>query len=183
MSDTGYVRKSRRTAYENRWLRFEAHDMIHPNGQPGEHGVVVTPRASATVVLDGDDVVLARQARYAINRVVLEVVKGGAEADEDPQAAAARELREELGLVAARWDDLGITYEIPSIVQEHVSLFLARDITSVMSAPEDIETIVPVRLPFREALRAAGRGEIADAVTAVALFRAAQRLEDERSGN
>jgi 8-oxo-dGDP phosphatase len=181
VSDSGYVRKSRRTTYENRWLRFEAHDMIHPNGQPGEHGVVITPRASATVVLDGNEVVLTQQARYAIDRVVLEVVKGGAEPDEDPQAAAARELREELGLAAARWDALGIVYEIPSIMEEHVSLFLARDITSVPSAPEAVETIVPIRLPFRDALRAAGRGEIADAVTAAALLRAAQHLADERT--
>jgi 8-oxo-dGTP pyrophosphatase MutT (NUDIX family) len=181
VSDAGYVRKNRRTAYENRWLRFEAHDMIHPNGQPGEHGVVITPRASATVVLDGDDVVLTRQARYAIDQSVLEIVKGGAEPGEEPQAAAARELREELGLVAARWDDLGVVHEIPSIVQEHVSLFLAREVTAVVSEPEDIETIEPIRLPFRDALRAAGRGEITDAVTAAALLRAAQHLEDERT--
>lgn len=182
MSDTGYVRNGRRTTYENRWLRFEAHDMVHPNGQPGEHGVVVTPRASGTVVLDGDDVVLARQARYAVDRTVLEIVKGGAEAGEDPQAAAARELREELGLAAGRWDALGIVYEVPSIMQEHVSLFLARDITVVGSEQEDVETIVGVRMPFHDALRAAGRGEIADAVTAAALMRAAHYLAGERDG-
>ena len=153
---------------------------MHPNGEAGEHGVVITPSASAAVVLDGDDVVLARQARYAIDRMVLEIVKGGAEPGEAPRAAAERELREELGLEAARWNDLGIVYEIPSIVQEPVSLFLARDLRAVASAPEDVETIVAVRLPFRDALRAAGRGEIADAVTGVALLRAAQWLADER---
>ena len=174
MSDAGYVRNRVRTTYENRWLRFEAHDIVHPNGRPGEHGVIVTPRASATVVLDGDDVILARQARYAIDRVVLEIVKGGAEADEDAQAAAARELREELGLAAARWDPLGTVYEVPSIMQEGVSLFLAREVSAVASAPEDVETIVAVRLPFREALRLAGAGEIADAVTIAALFRASR---------
>jgi ADP-ribose pyrophosphatase len=181
MSDSGYVRKNRRTTYENRWLRFEAHDIVHPNGQPGEHGVVITPRASAAVVLDGDDVVLTRQARYAIGQVVLEIVKGGAEPDEAPLAAAQRELREELGIEAARWDDLGKVYEIPSIVQEGVSIFLARDLTAVDRDLEDVETIDAVRMPFREALRAAGRGELADAVTAAALLRAAQRLEDERA--
>ncbi len=180
MSDSGFVRRTRRTTYENRWLRFEAHDIVHPNGQPGEHGVVITPRASAVVVLDGDDVVLARQARYAIDRIVLEIVKGGAAAGEAPLAAAQRELREELGLEAARWDDLGKVYEIPSVVQEGVSLFLARDLTTVARDLEDVETIDAVRMPFREALRAAGRGELADAVTATALLRAAQRLEDER---
>jgi len=181
VSDPGYVRNSRRTTYENAWLRFEAHDMVHPNGHVGEHGVVVTPRASAVLVLDGDDVVLTRQARYAIDRVVLEIVKGGSEPHESAQAAAARELREELGLEAARWDDLGITYEIPSIVQEGVALFLARDVHAVAADPEEVETIVAVRMPFEEALRAAGRGDITDAVTAVALLRVAQRLAGERA--
>jgi 8-oxo-dGTP pyrophosphatase MutT (NUDIX family) len=174
------VRRSRRTTYENRWQRFEAHDMVHPNGQPGEHGVVITPRASATVVLDGDDVILARQARYAIDRTVLEVVKGGADGDESAQAAAERELREELGIAAARWDALGFAYEIPSIMQEGVSLFLARDVRAVEKDPEDVETIEAVRMPFRDAYLAAARGELDDAVTGLALLRVAQRLEDEQ---
>ena len=155
--------------------------MVHPNGQPGEHGVVITPRASAAVVIDGNDIVLARQARYAIDRNVLEIVKGGADGAESPQDAAERELREELGVIADRWDALGIIYEIPSIMQEPVSLFLARDIRAVMSQPEDVETIVAVRMPFREAYLAAARGDINDAVTGLALLRAAQRLEDERN--
>jgi 8-oxo-dGTP pyrophosphatase MutT (NUDIX family) len=147
--------------------------MVHPNGQPGEHGVVITPRASAVVALDGDVVVLTRQARYAIDRVVVEIVKGGAEPHETPRAAAQRELREELGIEAARWDELGIVYEIPSIMQEPIHLFLARELSTVASDPESVETIVAVRMPFAEALRAASDGEIADAVTAIALHRAA----------
>ncbi len=148
---------------------------------PGEHGVVVNPPSSAVVAVDGDDVVLARQARYAIDEVVLEVVKGGAAPGESAQDAAARELREEVGLLAGRWDDLGLIYEIPSIVQEPVRLFLARDLQAVVQEPEDVESIVAVRLPFRDAVLAAARGEIADAVTGAALLRAAQRLDDERS--
>jgi 8-oxo-dGDP phosphatase len=111
---------------------------------------------------------------------MLEIVKGGAEPHETPQEAGARELREELGLEATRWDDLGIVYEIPSIVQEGVALFLARDVHAVASDPEDVETIVAVRMPFEEALNAAARGEITDAVTAVALMRVARRLANER---
>jgi ADP-ribose pyrophosphatase len=176
------VRRGRRTTYENRWLRFEMHDMVHPNGRPGEHGVVVTPRASGAIVIDGADVILARQARYAIDRTMLEIVKGGAADDESAQEAAERELREELGIVASRWDALGIIFEIPSIVQEGVSLFLARDIRAVETDLEDVETIDAVRMPFREAYLAAARGEINDAVTGLALLRVAQRLEDERLG-
>jgi 8-oxo-dGTP pyrophosphatase MutT (NUDIX family) len=175
------VRRGRRTTYENRWLRFEVHDMVHPNGQPGEHGVVITPRASGAIVLDGDDVILAHQARYASDRNMVEIVKGGADPAETARAAAERELREELGIVAARWDDLGIVYEIPSIVQEGVEIFLARDINAVASDQEDVETIVAVRMPFAEAVLAAARGELKDAVTGIALMRAAQLLRDERA--
>jgi 8-oxo-dGTP pyrophosphatase MutT (NUDIX family) len=155
--------------------------MVHPNGQPGEHGVVVTPRASSAIVLDGDDVILACQARYAVDEMVLEIVKGGAGTDETPHAAAERELREELGIAAGRWDSLGTIYEIPSIMQEPISVFLARDIRSVETDQEDVETIHAVRMPFRDAYLAAARGELKDAVTAVALMRLAQFLEDERT--
>ena len=155
--------------------------MVHPNGRAGEHGVVVTPKASSVLVLDGDDVVLTRQARYAIDRVMLEIVKGGAEPHESAQEAAARELREELGFEAARWDDLGIIYEIPSIMQEGIVLFLARDVRAVPTDPEEVETIVGVRMPFEEALNAAARGEINDAVTAVALMRVAHFLTHEHA--
>jgi ADP-ribose pyrophosphatase len=153
---------------------------VHPNGRPGEHGLVVNPPSCAVVALDGDEVVLTRQARFAIDQVVLEVVKGGAEPGESAQAGAERELREELGLAAARWDDLGLIYEIPSIVQEPVRLFLARELRAVDTAPEDVESIAPVRMPFAAALLAAARGEIADAVSAAALLRASQHLADER---
>jgi 8-oxo-dGTP pyrophosphatase MutT (NUDIX family) len=111
---------------------------------------------------------------------MLEIVKGGAAPHESAQEAAARELREELGLEAARWDDLGITYEIPSIVQEGIALFLARDVRTVPTDPEDVETITEVRMPFAQALRAASSGEITDAVTAVALMRTAHHLTTER---
>ena len=141
--------------------------MVHPNGQPGEHGVVITPRASGVVVLDGDDVVLARPSplRHRPHGAG-DRQRRRRPGEETPQAAAERELREELGIEAARWDELGIVYEIPSIVQEAVSLFLARDVSAVASDPEDVETIAASACRSAAALRAAGRGEIADAVTA-----------------
>jgi ADP-ribose pyrophosphatase len=140
------------------------------------------PAASAVIALDGDDVVLAQQARFAVDRVVLEIVKGGAEPGESALAAAKRELREELGLTARRWDELGIVFEIPSIVEQPVSLFLARGLTVVRPEPEAVETIASGRVPLSAALLAAARGEIRDAVTGVALMRAAQYLKDEAAG-
>jgi ADP-ribose pyrophosphatase len=177
VSDAGYVRRARRVVYENPWLRFEAHDIVHPNGTAGVHGVVVTPRASAVVLVDGDDVLLARQARFAVDRVVLEVIKGGRHAGEDGLACAQRESREEAGVVAAEWHALGETFEIPSIVQEPVSLYLGVGLTAAPLAPEAVERIDGVRLRFADALDACADGRIDDAVTAIALLRARRVLE------
>jgi 8-oxo-dGTP pyrophosphatase MutT (NUDIX family) len=173
----GYQRRARRVVYENPWLRFEAHDIVHPNGTAGVHGVVVTPRASAVVLVDGEDVLLARQARFAIDRVVLEVIKGGRHDGEDALACAQRESREEAGVVAAHWHALGETFEIPSIVQEPVSLYLGTDLTPAPLEPEPVERIEVVRMRFAAALDACADGRIDDAVTAIALLRARRILE------
>jgi len=176
VSDAGYVRRANRVVYANAWLRFEAHDIVHPNGTEGVHGVVVTPRASAVVLVDGDDVLLARQARFAVDRIVLEVIKGGRHTGEDGLACAQRESREEAGVVAKRWVALGECYEIPSIVQEPVSLYLGTGLTPAPLEPESVERIDVVRMRLDDALGACADGRIDDAVTAIALLRAQRAL-------
>jgi 8-oxo-dGDP phosphatase len=180
MGGAGYVRRARRVVYENPWLRFEAHEIVHPNGAPGVHGVVVTPRASAVVLIDGGDVLLTRQPRFAVDAVVLEVIKGGRHEGEDGLACAQRESREEAGVSAARWTPLGETYEIPSIVQEPVDLYLGTELSPRPLAPEEVERIDVVRMPFGDALEACADGRIDDAVTAIALLRASRALERAR---
>jgi 8-oxo-dGTP pyrophosphatase MutT (NUDIX family) len=174
-----FQRRAKRTVYANPWIRFEAHDIVHPNGAPGEHGVVVAPPASAVVVFDGGAVWLTRQARFAVDQCVLEVVKGGAEPGETALEAAVRETREEIGVEAARWDALGIALELPSLVDHAVSLFLARDLSHVATEHEDVESIETVRMPFLEAVDAALSGELEDAITGLALLRAAQLMARE----
>lgn len=181
MSGAGYVRRARRVVYENPWLRFEAHEIVHPTGAPGVHGVVVTPPASAVVLIDANgDVLLARQPRFAIDAIVLEVIKGGRHQHEDALACAKRESREEAGVSAAQWTPLGVTYEIPSIVQEPVALFLGTGLTPAPLAREEVERIDVVRIPLADALDACAGGRIDDAVTAIALLRARRALERER---
>lgn len=176
-----YERRAKRTVYENPWIRFEAHDIVHPNGAPGEHGLVIGNPPAGVVVCDAEGMVyLTRQARFALDAVVLEIVKGGREPGESALDAARRETREEIGVAAARWDTLGIAYELPSIIQAPVELFLARELTHVATEHEHVESIETVRMPFSAALAATFNGEIDDAVTGLALARAAHLIERER---
>ena len=95
----------------------------------------------------------------------------GHDPGESPLECAQRELREELGIVASSWTELGSLFEIPSIVNEPLSLFVARDLSFETADPERQESIELVRYPIRTALHYALDGAFDDAVTVAALFR------------
>ncbi len=166
-----YRRLAQREIYRNPWVAVHVHEIIHPTGAAGEHIAIEVGTPSGVLVVDGDAFIMARQARFAADAQVLEIVKGGADEGESALACAQRELREELGLRAEDWTPLGIVYEIPSIVEAPLTLFVARDLRTVPSAPEHVEAIEAVRIPFDEAYRAARDGRIDDAVTLAALLR------------
>lgn len=171
MGNDPYTRVSRRELYRNRWLAVEAHDIIHPNGAAGEHVLVVTPPTCAVIVQDRGDLLFVRQPRFAARRSVVEIVKGGGESSESALDTARRELREELGVTARAWSQLGNLYEIPSIVSAPVAVFLARDVELGEPEPEAVENVEMVRLEIGAAIDAAIAGDIDDAVTVAALFR------------
>jgi ADP-ribose diphosphatase len=166
-----YQRVHSREVYRNPFLAVEAHEIVHPSGVTGEHALIVTPPCSAVIVADGGDLLFARQPRFGAQAEVLEIVKGGAEPGETSLECAQRETREELGVVAAHWTELGRLYEIPSLMNTPIELFLAHGIEHVDSESEEIETIELVRLPQEIAIQAAASGKINDAVTVAALLR------------
>jgi ADP-ribose pyrophosphatase len=166
-----YQRLRSREVYRNPFLAIEAHEIVHPSGVPGEHALILTPPTSAVIVADGGDLLFTRQARFGAQAEVLEIVKGGAEQGESSLDCAQRETREELGIVAAHWKELGRLYEIPSIMDTPVDLFLAHGIEHVEPEFEPVETIELVRIPQEVAIAAAASGKINDAVTVAALLR------------
>lgn len=166
-----YRRLSKREIYRNPWVAVEVHDVVHPTGASGEHVLIVTPPASGVLVVDGGDVILAEQPRFGARSAVLEIAKGGADSGESALACAQRELREELGYDAVSWVPLGYTYEIPSIVDHPVHLFVASQLREVATDLEVVERIERARMPLQAAYAAIADGRISDAVTIVALAR------------
>jgi 8-oxo-dGTP pyrophosphatase MutT (NUDIX family) len=149
----------------------EAHRIVHPTGVPGEHALIVTPQSCGVIVEDHGELLFTLQPRFAAERHVIEIVKGGSEAGELPLDSAKRELREELGITARSWSKLGTMHEIPSIVAPPLILFWAQELEFGIPHRADEEGIALVRFEIGAALHAAVSGEIDDAVTVAALFR------------
>jgi 8-oxo-dGTP pyrophosphatase MutT (NUDIX family) len=137
------VRVDGRVLYDGRVLSFRVDQVRLPNGVLAEREVVDHPGAVVIAALDAEGrLVLERQYRYAIDHDLVEFPAGVLEAGEDPDEAAVRELREEAGLEAGRWDRLGAFYSSPGFVHEKLYAYLARDLRTVprdLDFDEDIE--------------------------------------------
>lgn len=141
------------------------------------------PGGVAAVALDGEgNVYLERQFRYPYHKVVTEIPAGKLEPGEDPFDAIRRELQEEIGATAARWDALGHIMPSVGYTDEMLYLYLARDLTFGDTHFDADEFLEPFKLPFAEALERAADGRINDAKTLAALFRAERLLREEGHG-
>jgi 8-oxo-dGTP pyrophosphatase MutT (NUDIX family) len=168
---------SSRVVYQNPWMTVREDQVIRPDGKPGIYGVIDKGAATGVVAIDDEGrVVLVGQYRYPMGRYSWEIVEGGAESGEEPLQAAQRELREEAGLVAADWEPLGGVLQVSNCVtSEEGFLFLARGLSEVPAEPEGTEVLQIARVPLAQALARVDSGEIEDAMSVVALLRAARR--------
>ena len=143
-------------------------DLVHSLG-----GVVILP------LDENGNVTLVRQFRYAHGHVLLEAVAGKLEKGEEPYPAAQRELREETGFTAQRWDFLGAIETSPGFLTEKLYLYLARGLTKGAMDLDEGEFLEPVTLPLEEAAAMAADGRLSDAKTLAVLLRARHLVKGE----
>ena len=114
--------------------------------------------------------------------MVTEIPAGKLEEGEDPFDAVRRELKEEIGAEAGRWDALGHIMPSVGYTDEMLYLYLARDLTFGETHWDKDEYLEPFKLPFAEALAQAADGRINDGKTVAALFRADRLMREEANG-
>ncbi len=157
--------------YENPWISVREDQVIRPDGAPGIYGVVHYKHSAIGVLpVEDEHVYLVGQHRYPLACYSWEIPEGGCAADEDPLHAAQRELAEETGLRAARWQRMGTAHLSNSVSDELAIWFLATVLTQGELMPEGTEQLRVRRIPLREALRLVFSGEITDAISVMALM-------------
>jgi ADP-ribose pyrophosphatase len=149
-----------------------------PGGNIAERDVVVHPGAVAVLALDASDrVLLIRQYRHPVRRLLWEIPAGLRDVSGEPSLATAqRELREEASYRARDWRVLADYYSSPGFTTERLRIFLARDLAEVPAAerdfvPEDEEAVlISDWLPLDEAVPAVLAGKLHNGPTALAVL-------------
>lgn len=120
-------------------------------------------------VLDDGSIVLIRNYRFAVDEHLYELPAGMLEPGEDPEACAARELAEETGYTAARFEKLTEFYSGPGTTDEKMRVYLATELKPGAQALEGYETIAVETHSDDEVRRMIAAGTIHDAKTIAAL--------------
>ena len=162
---------SKRQVYDNPWICVTHHDVITPAGEPGIYGTVHYKNLAIGVVpIDAElHTYLVGQYRFPLDAYSWEIPEGGGVLGIDPVESAARELREETGLSAGKWQRLIECDLSNSVSDERAIAFLAWQLTAGKSSPEPTEELIVRRLPLTEVFRMIDEGSIRDALSIVAL--------------
>ncbi len=165
--------------YKNKWLRVREDTVFRPDGTKGIYGVVETSGSSAIVALTKkNEINLIKQWRYPLNRLSIELPWGGQKKGESGLQCAKRELKEETGLTAKKWNLLTRSSVCPGIVNEDAYIYLAQGLTEgrrkTLSEESDQTVVV---IPFKLVYQWIMKKKIHDAVTIAGVLLAKEYLK------
>ncbi len=142
-----------------------------PDGRETTREIVEYSDCVAIIAIDADDnVLLVKQFRKPVEKVLLEIPAGGIDPGEDPVTTVSRELREETGYLPRKVERLGGFYSAPGYSSEYLYLYLATDLTSSPLYAEDTDSIRLVRVPVAQISSLITSGSICDAKSIAGLL-------------
>ena len=153
-----------------------------PNGKTSTREYVKHNGAVCIVpITEKDEIILERQYRYAVRRELIEIPAGKLDSpDEDPRAAALRELKEETGAEPDELVYMGDYYGSPAIMGEKIYMFMAKGLKFGERHLDEDEFLDVFTMPLDEAVERVLDGTITDGKTQAGILRAAMEKRARR---
>lgn len=167
---------SSREVYKNPWIRVREDVAQLPNGHTTLYGVCEMGECVGILpFVDDDHVMMVRQYRYVQQENHRwEMPTGGMHSGETREAAAQRELMEEIGYCAGQLNWISSFYSSKSVCDETAHLFIATNLTPAQAPPDKTESFEITTLPFDTVLQWVMSSHIRDSMTVIAVLHAAQ---------
>ena len=157
--------------YDGPFLQVLRDKVSLPHGAHAHREYIRHPGAVVILpLLDDGTVLLERQFRYPLARVFIEFPAGKIDPGEDVLACAKRELQEETGYTAATWQFVCTIHNAIAYSDEHLELFVARDMTAGPAMLDDGEFLETFTATVPELLDMVRRGEVTDVKTIIGAF-------------
>jgi ADP-ribose pyrophosphatase len=170
---------SEETVFQGRLLQVRRDRIRLPDGREATREFIVHPGAVMIVpILDDGRLVMERQWRYPLARVMLEFPAGKLEPGEPTLSCAQRELLEETGYRASEWALAGVLHNAIAYSNEHIEIWFARGLTAGERRLDDGEFLDLQLLEEAELDRLCASGAVTDAKTLIGL----QWLQNWRAG-
>ena len=157
--------------YKGRIFNIKHDEIELSNGAKSYRDIILHPGGVVIVAQKADKILLVKQYRYAISQAIYELPAGKLEPNEDPLEAAKRELREETGYIAQKWESLGYINTTAGICNERLYLFKAEITDFVGQKPDENEIIEYYEFDKNKVFDMIKSGEINDAKTICGLMR------------
>lgn len=154
------------TLFEGSFLKARSDTVRLPNGDTAKREYIVHPGAVVIIpLLDDGRVLMERQYRHPVNRVMIEFPAGKLDPNEEPLICAKRELLEETGYTAAQWAYAGALHLAIAYSTEIIHIFFARNMTAGTQRLDKDEFLELHTLPVESLLEACRKGDITDSKT------------------
>jgi len=157
--------------YDGKVVTVYKDDVEIFGGQKSLREVVNHTGGVVILAFKGENILLVRQYRYPLKKMLYELPAGKLEKGEDPFLAAKRELEEETGYCANKWTDLGYVYTSPGYSDEKLHLYRADDLYYTKRNLDDGEILESMECEYTKVLEMIKSGDIADAKTLCAILR------------
>ena len=164
-------------AYSGKIFNIYTENVTLPNGNTTNLNILRHPGAAAMVALtDNREIILIKQYRHAVMDYIWEIPAGTLDPNETPLVCAQRELIEEAGVAAKKWDKLGEIIPVPGYSDERIHIFLATDLQKAEQNLDKDEVLEVHRFGFSEVFSMIRTGRILDGKSITGILLAKDRL-------